>query len=211
LVTACRTRLDSYKSKATGTVKKRRLLADCENSTGIKRATSKRYMDTRHRKFTWAQVFEAAGVRNETCPPLHTIDCQSPQYQALVGGNDGDGDGDGASDGDGNRAADGDCDAVADGDDSDAAPAAGAARPAATPEPDTAAAAGARAASARPAASRVDAFGGFLRPPPAAAAAGGLPLRPTVPAPRAPPEQPPPSEPGVAGVAGVLALAPAAR
>jgi hypothetical protein len=170
LVSACQTRLDSYKSKSTGTVKKLRILADFQACTGIKYTGIRRHVESRCRKFTWDQVFEAAGVRNSTCPPLHTLDHRSPQYQALVGGgssgdddadkgggDEGGGDSDAgapdgdAPDGDGNRAADGE--APASSREGDAAreqnatwppmAAAGAARPAATPRPDTPAAAGA--------------------------------------------------------------------
>ena len=64
--------------------------------TGVVASTSKSYLIGNNRKFTWNQVFSAAGLQNATSPPLHTINCRSTQYSSLVGG-DGDGDGDGES------------------------------------------------------------------------------------------------------------------
>ena len=95
LVTACKTRLDVYKSR-TNTIKKLPMLQHFQTHTGVVPSTSKSYLIGNNRKFTWNQVFSAAGLQNATSPPLHTINCRSTQYSSLVGG-DGDGDGDGES------------------------------------------------------------------------------------------------------------------
>ena len=94
LVTACQTWLDVYKSR-NNTVKKQPMLDHFELCTCIIHTTAKSYLVGPTRKFTWDQVFSAAGLQNATSPPLHTIDCSSTQYRGLVGG---DGDGESRSD-----------------------------------------------------------------------------------------------------------------
>ena len=93
MVTACTTRLDVYKSR-TNIIKKMPMLQDFHTITGVVTSTSKSYLIGNNQKFTWNQVFSAAGLQNATSPPLHTINCRSTEYTSLVGG-DGDGDGDG--------------------------------------------------------------------------------------------------------------------
>ena len=74
------------------------MLHDFEKITGVVASTSKSYLIGANQKFTWNQVFSAAGLQNATSPPLHTINCHSTEYTSLVGGDsDGDGDGDGES------------------------------------------------------------------------------------------------------------------
>ena len=80
-----------YKSR-TNTIKKLPMLQHFQTHTGVVPSTSKSYLIGNNRKFTWNQVFSAAGLQNATSPPLHTINCRSTQYSSLVGG-DGDGDG----------------------------------------------------------------------------------------------------------------------
>ena len=98
LVTTCTTRLDVYKSR-TKTIKKMPMLHDFEKITGVFASTSKSYLIGANQKFTWNQVFSAAGLQNATSPPLHTINCHSTEYTSLVGGDsEGDGDGESRSD-----------------------------------------------------------------------------------------------------------------
>ena len=75
------------------------MLHDFEKITGVAASTSKSYLIGANQKFTWNQVFSAAGLQNATSPPLHTINCHSTEYTSLVGGeSEGDGDGESRSD-----------------------------------------------------------------------------------------------------------------
>ena len=73
LVTACQTRPADYAFKNSQTVKKRWILAHFQQETGISSCTGRNYLTEQSRKFTWDQVFSAAGLWHATSPPLHTL------------------------------------------------------------------------------------------------------------------------------------------
>ena len=56
------------------------------DSTGISQATAKNYLSGRGQKFTWEQVFLAAGLYTATLTPIHTIDFKfkSQEYSDLT-------------------------------------------------------------------------------------------------------------------------------
>ena len=85
LVTACQHLTTDYALKGERGVRKRSILADFDQATGISIGTARNYLTGPSRKFTWPQVFSAAGLCNATSPPLHTLDCRSQQYISLVG------------------------------------------------------------------------------------------------------------------------------